>query len=69
METRRTSAGLGLVSISERVRLAGGSASIASELNKGTRIQVVIPAKGAQPPGKLGDGRSDLSARRDVAAS
>ena len=69
VETRRTSTGLGLVSISERVRLAGGSASIATELNKGTRIQVVIPAKGAHPPGKLGDGRSDLSSRRDVAAS
>ena len=35
--------GLGLVSIKERVRLAGGSVSIATQLGKGTRVQVRIP--------------------------
>ena len=41
--TRRTTGGLGLVSITERVRLAGGTVSIVAELNKGTRVQVRIP--------------------------
>ena len=42
----RRASGLGLVSISERVRLAGGSVSIVTELNKGTRVRVQIPATG-----------------------
>ena len=36
--------GLGLVSITERVRLAGGTVSIVTELTKGTRMAVRIPA-------------------------
>ncbi len=36
--------GLGLVSISERVRLAGGTVSIVTEVNKGTRLCVRIPS-------------------------
>ena len=36
--------GLGLVSITERVRLAGGTVSITSESKKGTRVHVRIPA-------------------------
>jgi PAS domain S-box-containing protein len=36
--------GLGLVSITERVRLAGGTVSIVSEVTKGTRVAVQIPA-------------------------
>jgi signal transduction histidine kinase len=35
--------GLGLVSITERVRLAGGTVSIVTEMNKGTRVSVRIP--------------------------
>ena len=42
--TRADSKGLGLVSINERVRLAGGTVSIATEVNKGTRVRVQIPA-------------------------
>ena len=38
--------GLGLVSISERVRLAGGTVSIVTELNRGTRLRVQMPANG-----------------------
>jgi PAS domain S-box-containing protein len=38
------SRGLGLVSINERVRLAGGTVSIVTELKKGTRVRVQIPA-------------------------
>jgi two-component system sensor histidine kinase UhpB len=38
--------GLGLVSITERVRLAGGTVSIVSEVNKGTRLHVQVPANG-----------------------
>ena len=36
-------ADVGLVSITERVRLAGGTVSIVTELNKGTRVCVRIP--------------------------
>ena len=36
--------GLGLVSITERARLAGGTVSIAAEPKKGTRVRVQIPA-------------------------
>ena len=44
--------GLGLVSISERVRLVGGTVTIMTELNKGTRLRVQVPANGhsARPP-------------------
>jgi PAS domain S-box-containing protein len=38
------SRGLGLVSINERVRLAGGTVSLVTELGKGTRVRVQIPA-------------------------
>jgi two-component system sensor histidine kinase UhpB len=40
---RAAHSGLGLVSINERVRLAGGSLSIVTELQKGTRVQVRMP--------------------------
>ena len=36
--------GLGLVSITERVRLVGGTVSIVTEVTKGTRVVVRIPA-------------------------
>jgi PAS domain S-box-containing protein len=42
--THEVRKGLGLVSINERVRLAGGTVSITTELNKGTRVRVQIPA-------------------------
>jgi signal transduction histidine kinase len=35
--------GLGLVSINERVRLAGGTVSIVTELTKGTCVRVQVP--------------------------
>jgi signal transduction histidine kinase len=43
VRTRRTTGGLGLLSIIERARLVGGTVSIVTELNKGTRVQVRIP--------------------------
>ena len=43
----RASKGLGLVSIAERAKLAGGSVSIESELRKGTRVTARIPMKPA----------------------
>ena len=42
----RNGHGLGLVSINERVRLVGGTVSIMTELNKGTRLRVQVPANG-----------------------
>jgi PAS domain S-box-containing protein len=36
--------GLGLVSITERVRLAGGTVSVVAESKKGTRVRAEIPA-------------------------
>lgn len=47
--TARNGHGLGLVSISERVRLVGGTVSIMTELNKGTRLRVQVPANGHAP--------------------
>ena len=41
--------GLGLVSIDERVRLAGGSVSMVTEANKGTRVHVQIPVSEGVP--------------------
>lgn len=43
VETGKHHHGLGLVSITERVRLAGGTVSVVSELNTGTRVKVRIP--------------------------
>lgn len=43
VRARTSGAGLGLVSINERVRLVGGSVTIVTELNKGTRVHVGIP--------------------------
>jgi signal transduction histidine kinase len=42
----RQGKGLGLVSITERVRLAGGTVSITAEPGKGTCVRVRIPANG-----------------------
>ena len=42
-ETRKNRKGLGLVSINERVRLAGGTLSVVTEWNKGTQIRVRVP--------------------------
>jgi two-component system sensor histidine kinase UhpB len=49
-ETRRQHKGLGLVSINERVRLAGGNFSVMTEWNKGTQIRVRVPTNLAHAP-------------------
>ena len=49
--TRGSGKGLGLVSISERVRLAGGVVSITTELKQGTRVRVQIPENQHAPAG------------------
>ena len=43
IDTRKNGTGLGLVSIIERARLSGGTVSIVTALNKGTRVLVRIP--------------------------
>ena len=45
-QASHSSHGLGLVSIKERVRLAGGTAAIVTELKKGTSLRVQVPANG-----------------------
>ena len=51
--TRRSRKGLGLVSINERVRLAGGTLTVMTESNKGTRIRVRLPAGGGPEADRL----------------
>jgi two-component system sensor histidine kinase UhpB len=43
---RRSPGGLGLLSINERVRLAGGTLSVLTEAGKGTQIRVRLPHAG-----------------------
>jgi two-component system sensor histidine kinase UhpB len=45
MPASKSARGLGLVSISERVRLARGTVSVVSEMRKGTRVRVEIPVE------------------------
>jgi signal transduction histidine kinase len=45
----RTSHGLGLIGIRERVTHLGGSLSLESAPGKGTRLTVALPARGPQP--------------------
>jgi signal transduction histidine kinase len=54
--------GLGLVSISERVRLVGGTVSMATELNHGTRLHVEVPANGPVSGVAAESGSSDIPA-------
>ena len=46
VEEARLSAGLGLISMRERIHLAGGEFAIASKLGKGTRITARVPIAG-----------------------
>ena len=43
IQVRTSETGLGLVSITERARLAGGTVSIVTALKKGTQIRVHVP--------------------------
>jgi PAS domain S-box-containing protein len=47
VSTRESRRGLGLISIGERVRLVGGSVSVMTELNRGTRVHVRVPVGAA----------------------
>jgi two-component system sensor histidine kinase UhpB len=58
------SSGLGLLSINERVRLAGGTVRVITELNKGTTVRVRIPTK-ADPEIACSDGREDSAPSED----
>jgi signal transduction histidine kinase len=42
----RRKCGLGLVSMGERARIAGGTLSIDSQVGSGTRIEIIIPDRG-----------------------
>jgi PAS domain S-box-containing protein len=44
-EARRSGKGLGLVSIRERVTLAGGTVSVVTQVNEGTRVRVQVPSQ------------------------
>ena len=52
--------GLGLVSITERARLVGGTVDIVAEPNKGTLVRARIPARVTAGPGIAGE-RRELS--------
>src|SRR5262249_54063664 len=47
LEEVRSKGGLGLISVTERVRLAGGNCAIRSAPDQGTRIQAWIPLEKA----------------------
>ena len=49
-ETWNSGKGLGLVSINERVRLAAGTLSVVTEMNKGTQMHVRLPASAPAMP-------------------
>jgi len=48
VEEARLAAGLGLISMRERIHLAGGEFQIASKLAEGTRITARVPIAGKQ---------------------
>ena len=66
IETRNNGRGLGLVSISERVRLAGGTLSVVAERRKGTQVRVRLPTSPSRGRGRrcVWTIRSDLRALR-----
>ena len=63
-EQRRAGHGLGLVSISERARIIGGTVSIVSGPNQGTRVQAKIPVNGRVKSHAGWNGRTDRVTRR-----
>jgi signal transduction histidine kinase len=46
---RRRAVGLGLISIQERARLAGGTLCVVTEKGKGSSITVRVPVSGERP--------------------
>jgi signal transduction histidine kinase len=50
VEARKSGNGLGLISISERVRLAGGTLTVVTERHRGTQLHVRLPADAPAPP-------------------
>ena len=51
LECVKQKAGLGLVSMTERLRLIGGNLSVSSEPSQGTRIRVHVPIPNGSVPG------------------
>jgi two-component system sensor histidine kinase UhpB len=49
VKVRASGKGLGLISVNERVRLVGGTVSIVTELNRGTRVRIRIPSHRLAP--------------------
>ena len=62
--TRVKGAGLGLVSIDERVRLLGGRVRIDTQPQGGTKVQVRIPLPGESRPPHDGSSDAVMSADR-----
>jgi two-component system sensor histidine kinase UhpB len=59
ISSAETSKGLGLISITERAKLAGGTIAIISGVNEGTRVQATIPAtsRANSDPGRGTEGQ------------
>ena len=53
IQIRKTGTGLGLVSITERARMTGGTVSIVTAVNKGTQVRVHVPIVVRTPAGAL----------------
>jgi PAS domain S-box-containing protein len=51
VKARENGRGLGLISIGERVRLAGGTVSVVTQVGKGTRLHVRVPEVEAEEAG------------------
>jgi len=53
VQIRKTGTGLGLVSITERARMTGGTVSIVTAVNQGTQVRVHVPLVVRTPAGAL----------------
>jgi PAS domain S-box-containing protein len=56
IQRRKSGTGLGLISITERARLAGGTVTIVTAVNEGTQVRVQVPIHAATDTGDASGG-------------